>query len=367
MKLFSNLMVDVINPGFCIRCGACVASCPVKVISLKNLPELTGTCINCGICYGSCPEVVRPEVYQRAVFGAPARDQDLGTFIRAVSACSSDPSVKSCAQDGGAVTSLLTSLLESNHIDGTVLVCSGEKLWSPKIKVITDPKEVRRCSGSKYSHAPIFLGLRDAVDLYRRDRLALVGTPCQILALRRMLLSEPANRHLVEAIRLTIGLFCWGVFDYEKFFVNHINKLHMSLSEITKFDIKEGNMLLHTKEGSVAIPLDSIKEHLDLPCSLCSDFTAELADISFGTEGSPDGQTTILIRTKAGEEAFDIAAKSGRIVWSELGEQGIAEIKKAAASKRKRAEETVDAMKKVKRALPVWATEDQQKPYSNNP
>jgi coenzyme F420-reducing hydrogenase beta subunit len=363
IKLFSHLLMDVINPGFCIRCGACVASCPVKVLDLKPLPQLTGTCINCGICYGTCPEVVRPEVYQLAVFGSPERDEDLGTFSMALSASASDQGVRSRAQDGGAVTSFLAALLESNYIDGAVLVGTGEKPWLPVVRVITDPKEVVTCSGSKYSHAPIFTGVRDAVDFYRRDKLAVVGTPCQILACRRMMLSEPTNRHLIEAVKLTLGLFCWGVFDYERFFVGHVERAHAPLSEITKFDIRDGRISIQVKrENPIIIPLDSVREHLDFPCSICPDFTAKLADISFGAEGSPEGMTTVLLRTHEGLEAFEIAARSGMLAWSELGDS-ISAVKSAAALKRKRAEENLKAMKDAKRALPVWALE----PESKNP
>jgi ferredoxin len=40
----------------CISCGACVDSCPVNAITLKDKAEIAPSeCIDCGACEGQCP------------------------------------------------------------------------------------------------------------------------------------------------------------------------------------------------------------------------------------------------------------------------------------------------------------------------
>jgi coenzyme F420 hydrogenase subunit beta len=39
-------------------------------------------------------------------------------------------------------------------------------------------------------------------------------------------------------------------------------------------------------------------------CHFCSDYTAEFADLSFGGLGSPEGWTTVITRSKLGQEVL---------------------------------------------------------------
>jgi len=52
-----DLMYDVINQGLCIGCGCCVASCPVRAITMEfGKPNINrDLCIKCGACYAQCP------------------------------------------------------------------------------------------------------------------------------------------------------------------------------------------------------------------------------------------------------------------------------------------------------------------------
>ena len=46
------------------------------------------------------------------------------------------------------------------------------------------------------------------------------------------------------------------------------------------------------------------------PCQYCIDYVAELADISVGAVGSPDGWTTVIVRSELGQKLFDSAVKA---------------------------------------------------------
>lgn len=371
-KVFNHLVEDVIKPGFCVGCGACVAACPVKCLELKEeIPALTKGCINCYICYGMCPEVVNPKTFQKTIFGGAPADELLGTYTQALSVEATDAAMKARCQDGGAVTALLSSLLDTGYIDGAVVVGTAEEPWRPVARVATTTKELIECAGSKYSRAPVFLGLRDAVDLYYCERVAIVGTSCQILASWRMKFSDPTNRHLADAIKLRVGLFCGGVVGYNRFLINLVDKqLRTPLAEVAKFDIKNNRFIIYRKhKPKRELALSAVKRYMDLPCKLCTDFTAELADVSVGAVGSPAGRSTALIRTPTGAEAFDVTKKFRKFNAVELEKvkPGIEEIRKEAKAKKSAAAKELEIMRRVNKPIPVWLQERPPEPWKETP
>jgi coenzyme F420 hydrogenase subunit beta len=360
-KLFEHLEEEVVNPGFCVGCGACVAACPVKCLEMRGeIPALTRVCINCRICYGVCPEIMNPEILKKEIFGDAPSDELLGTYTRALTVRATDAAVKTRCQDGGAVTALLSSLLEADYIDGAILVGTQGEPWRPVARVATTTEELTECAGSKYSPAPMFIGLRDAVFFHYCERVAIVGTPCQILASWRMKFSDPTNRHLADAIKLRVGLFCGGVFEYDKLKEVVEKRFNAPLADVTKFDMRSNKFIIHRGEKlKQDIPLSSVKEQIHLPCRLCPDFTAELADISVGSAGSPEGFSTVLIRTSVGDEAFDTARRFRKFEAANLKKVklSIENLRKEAGAKKAMAAEELEALRKLKKALPVWLQE----------
>ena len=87
-------------------------------------------------------------------------------------------------------------------------------------------------------------------------------------------------------------------------------EMGMDLRDITKMNIK-GGVILQTKTGqTVKIPLRDAKSYAETKCQYCSDFSAELADISLGGIGL-EGWTLTIIRTDKGEDFFNQAVSKG--------------------------------------------------------
>jgi ferredoxin len=107
LKIFGNLIQEVVNKNLCMYCGACIASCPIDILfhSEKEEPIMRGTCAACQVCYYSCPRIELPvaEIEQQ-VFGRSrtAEEAILGIHVGAYSVKSKDPDVVKRAQDGGA-------------------------------------------------------------------------------------------------------------------------------------------------------------------------------------------------------------------------------------------------------------------------
>jgi coenzyme F420 hydrogenase subunit beta len=197
--------------------------------------------------------------------------------------------------------------------------------------------------------------------MYYKKKVAIVGTPCQIIASRRMGLSTPRNAHLSDAIKLRIGLFCSGVFKYEDFFKNFIEKnLQVPLASVDKFDLKGEKFIIYLKHGpSKELPLSEIRPYIDLPCRICTNFSAEMADISIGYAGSPAGRSTVLIRTELGEEAFAVAGGRGRLSVVDLASvrPGLEGVRQEALKKKALAAQAIEALRNEKKVLPVWMQE----------
>ncbi len=363
VKVFNDLINEVTTPGYCISCGACVASCPFVCLTMEGgIPVLKKACVNCGICYGECPQVIDSRQLEQKIFGRKASDEEVfGVYQQALSIEARSSDIKARAQDGGAVTALLASLLEGGFIDGAIVMGVGPLPWQPTPRVAMARNELIECAGTKYAMGPLFLGLRDAVDLHYCSRVAVVGTPCQITASRRMQLSELTNRRLGGTIVLHLGLFCEHAFEYEKFFRGIIQtQLRTPLPEVVKFDIKRGRFIIYRRhKPRRELALEAVQRYVCQSCKVCMDFAAELADISVGSDGSPIGRSTVLIRTQTGSEAFDIARRFRELDVLELEKvkPGIEAIRKTSKEKKLKAGREFQRIKLQRRPLPIWMQE----------
>lgn len=352
-------MKEVINPGLCLSCGACAASCTHAAVQMVDERLMLKTkCEVCNVCYYHCPQVNDQAALEVKTFGRSASEGEvLGIYERAFSAKALDPEIIAHAQDGGAVTALLAALLEVGFIDGAVVMGRDER-WHPIPKVAVTKEELIECSGTKYSRGAILLGLRDAVDLYSCQRLALVGTPCQIKAFRAMATGERAVYRLTHAVRLCIGLFCMRAFPYEEFFKRVIEgQLEVKLEEVSKFDIKRGRFIIYRKgKPKRELALDALEQFVDAPCRLCSDFASELADISVGAVGSPPNRSTMLLRTSRAFEALDAVGRGKALELRPLEEvePGLDAVKRAAMGKKKDVNNEIDRRRRLGKPLPPW-------------
>ncbi|MGP3667423.1 MAG: Coenzyme F420 hydrogenase/dehydrogenase, beta subunit C-terminal domain [Candidatus Bathyarchaeota archaeon] len=320
-KIFGTLLTEVIRKKICCGCGACVAVCPVNIISMKSVPEedeqptMVGRCILCEFCYYQCPWVP-PYPSEEKIFGRKREeDGELGAYISVYTARTTNEEIAKVATDGGVVTTILAYMFQQGIIDAAVVSGIDEKKpWKTVPKVVSTIDELLKTAGTRYTVSPTILGLGSAVDEYGKERIALVGTPCQIKALRKMQTTEKGALKYGSKVILAIGLFCMESFYYDKLIGKYL-KDKVDLSKISKFSIKGGKFMVITVDGKEAInvPLKEIRPYSRESCNNCTDFTAELADISVGSIGSADGWSTVVVRSEIGRKIFEECTAAGLI------------------------------------------------------
>jgi coenzyme F420 hydrogenase subunit beta len=324
---FWELEQAVIEADRCVQCGACVAACPSDSIAVGDdgLPTLVKMCTGCSLCWDFCP---RGGMRHEATWGLlqPAGDDDpVGWKVTGVPAAlggnglgplhqtwtaRARPGVPG-AQDGGLVSALLIGLLEAGAIDGALVAReSRTEPWKGEPYLARTPEEVVACAGSFYNQTMALAALDlKGHDLPPRPRIAVVGTPCEVEAIRAMQArpwSWGAQR--VDAVLLTIALLCTKSFNYEKLMVGEIQRQRgIPLEKVGKVDVIHGKLLVEDLDGNTLVsePVRDFHGAALKGCDECADFLGRAADISVGSVGSEDGWSSVLVRTEVGLQAVE--------------------------------------------------------------
>ncbi|MHA1242912.1 MAG: coenzyme F420 hydrogenase/dehydrogenase beta subunit N-terminal domain-containing protein [Promethearchaeota archaeon] len=185
-QALNDLVIDKQN---CVFCGACISLCPRIGMNEKE-PKLLEYDPECSTCFRYCPRTYFPtEMFEKELFNGDAnKSYSIGHYQKLMAAKSNDETVLRRAQNGGVVSSLLIHALESGLIDGVLLTDKDDK-WFPKPVIARTPDEILSCVGSKYTISPTLITYREAIREFKLEKLAFVGVPCQIHAVRKLQLS----------------------------------------------------------------------------------------------------------------------------------------------------------------------------------
>ncbi len=282
-KFFASLRHKVIDPGICSHCGACSAICPAYGIVVDpskpiDFPNWEEDCLDCGLCIRICPRWdYKPK-------------SGLGEYLEMFSA----KSRRFKGQDGGIATEILATALEEGTIDRAVVVARDEN-WYPTAITVTKPEQLERASGTKYSFAPLMVELRKAVFRSKKG-VGFVGTPCMISGLRRLQMVKSFRK-----VKIAVGLFCMENFYYDQL-VKFLADRGINIADAVRIGISKGKFIVKLNDGEKSFPVKELNPIVHSGCKVCEDFTAVESDISVGSVGSPEGFSTVIVRTEVGKE-----------------------------------------------------------------
>jgi coenzyme F420 hydrogenase subunit beta len=327
VRSFQDLIREVQDRGICGRCGGCVSFCSAgefNALGMRDdgLPELIDEekCVKCGICYLICPQIktLNRDLNEKMSWKSP-----IGPRRRHASARTTSPAIMEVCTDGGVVTSLLAYALDKKLIQAAI-VSKRMGPFTRQPMVATNSDELMEAAGSHFEETfhldeigrrynSFVPSIKDIKKLGKRnlEKIALVGTPCQIYTLRKMELLKVVPS---DTIVLTIGLFCMENFSFDEGARRRLEKsIGVHLKSIRKLNIKD-NVIVTQESGEVVhVPFEAVHEFARPACFACSDFACDYADISCGGLGSPDKYTTTIVRTSVGEKVYNGAKQEGYI------------------------------------------------------
>ncbi len=322
--------VDIENPRFwiedegedCILCGLCTRVCEeligISAINFANrgterevtapYRTLSDDCIGCGACAMVCPtEAMKSEknVYpmlEEDIREAEARflkgesDESLGVYNEIFAAKSVIE-----GQDGGVVTALLISGMQRGLFDA-VIVVQRKVGYKAEATIARDINEIMKARGTKYLRVKMISKLQEATEK-GKTKIAIVGTPCEVRATRRIQQILLRDSPTVEITIL--GLFCYESFDYEKLKEETKRLLSVDLDRSEKTQIRRGKYIVHVDGKEYSCRVREFSNAVENGCAYCNDFTAKLADVSIGSVGSADGYSTVIVRSEVGKKLLE--------------------------------------------------------------
>lgn len=327
VKSFRDLITEVQKPGFCGRCGGCVSFCSAGNLGAlkvddKGMPVFADEekCLRCGICYMICPNTNELDEELKEKLGWKP---SIGLVRDCTSAKTTDPRVAERCTDGGVVTSLLLSLLDRGMIDAA-LVSKSAGPFQRRPFLATTKEDIISGAGSHFDESLQVIELGSRYSTYSAamyalktlrqgfiDRVAMVGTPCQINTVRKM---QVLGVIPADVIKYCLGLFCMESLDFDDLQLRTLEeKYGFDLTQARKVNVKEAFSISLKDGGIIHLPFREIDTIARPACLVCTDFSAEYSDISFGGLGSPEGYTTVLIRSDTGNAMYRGALADGYI------------------------------------------------------
>ncbi len=279
-----------------------------------SAPVARDLCTDCGIARSSDPrrcgracQFIKPDYagLERRVHGRardPARPDErfFGPFRRMVRASLASPLPG--AQWTGIATRIGERLLASGSVDAVLTMAPDPKdRWRPVPVLVTEAAGMAQCRGMRMGYAPLLALLEPARAMGYR-RLAVIGIPCQVYALRAL------EQELGFERLYVIGTPCSDNTTTERFH-EFLALLAEDPDSITYLEFRaDYHVELRFTDGRVKeipflkLPISKLpRDFFPLTCRTCVDYTNVLADITVGYMAG-QGEQWLLVRNERGEE-----------------------------------------------------------------
>jgi coenzyme F420 hydrogenase subunit beta len=301
-------------------------------------PDLTGSarpglCTDCGIsrmgdgkaCGKAC-QFIQPDyegtemrVHGRTADPDQGEEAFFGVTLAMQRARLTPPAPG--AQWTGITTELAAELLRSGTVDAVLAVAPDPSdRWKPLPVIVTDPDDMAQCRGMRMGFGPTLAALEPAIAQGHR-RIALIGIPCQVYALRQIEADLGLDRLYV------IGTPCSDNTTTENFHT-FLDLLDEKPDTISYLEFRaDYRVELRFDDGRaprtipfLKLPISKLPaDFFPLTCKTCVDYTNRLADITVGYMAG-DGDQWIITRNARGAEM--LAGIADRLQTAPLTDKG---------------------------------------------
>lgn len=323
-----RLLAEVITPGLCVACGACLGLCPHLIFMDGQVAAPDPCGLTSGRCWSFCPVAQRD--------GLAQSQGPIGPVLGAWQGRATAGDLEGRVQYGGLVSELLSLALEQSMVREAVVTTAGLG-GAPQGARVTGRTGVLDAAGSVYAGGGALSHLNQALAEDAGHPLAVVGLPCQVQAIQSMKAS-PQHPQAAGRIHLVIGLFCTMNLPWRG--LRGLLAKHGVRAPLSRADFPPppaGIFQAWSNGAYHELPLEQVRALSYPGCAGCPDLTSEGADLSVGAcEGKP-GWNTILARTHAGAGLLELAAGKGLLELEPARPASMEHLTQAATAKRNRA------------------------------
>jgi len=273
--------------SLCTDCG----------ISRTNNPKRCGEA--CQFIKPNSPEL-ETQVHGRARDLGRPDELHFGPFIKMLRAALDHPSAG--AQWTGITTRIGERLLETGAVDAILTMTEDpQDRWKPLPIIIDKASDMAKCRGMRMGYAPLLSLLEPAIAKGYK-KMAVIGIPCQVYALRAL------EKELGLEKLYVIGTPCSDNTTTENFH-HFLSLVSSEPDEINYLEFRaDYHVEVRFKNGKkkeipfLQLPLSTLpNDFFPLTCRTCVDYTNVLSDITVGYMGG-QGEQWLIVRNQRGEE-----------------------------------------------------------------
>ncbi len=304
-----------------------ISDLPSVIVPRLNSAAPRNLCTDCGLsrmkiaksCGHAC-QFIKPDypALEARIHGTARRDPHFGVARAMYRAKLNLPA--SGAQWTGLTTRLAEKLLEDGLVDAVLTVGPDpQDRWKPQPILVTRADDMAQARGMRMGYAPLLALLEPASEAGHK-RIAVIGIPCQIYALRAIEAQLGFERIYV------IGTPCSDNTTTENFH-HFLAQLSDRPETISYLEFRaDYHVELRFDDGSrrdipfLKLPLSDLPpDFFPMTCRTCVDYTNALADITVGYMAG-EGDQWVIVRNARGQELLDAIAPE--ITLAPLGSSG---------------------------------------------
>lgn len=321
----------VAKGSLCSGCGGCALIAPDKITMEKIAPGYLRP-VQSGPLEPNEENAIAktcPGLGQVVEAGDRTDDVLWGPYVEMCTGHATDEALRHRASSGGALSALLMDLLNRGEIDGVVQTGADPAVPVGNQSAVSQTAEdILMASGSRYAPSAPLEALTPHLGQGRR--LAVVGKPCDIAALRALALIDP---RIDETVAYMVSFFCGGV-PSETGAQEVVRALGVDpkdaaafryrgmgwpgLATVETHDGQTASMTYHESWGKI------LSRHVQHRCKICADGSGMAADIVCADAWEADdkgyplfeeapGMSLIVARTALGAGAVAQAKEVGAI------------------------------------------------------
>ncbi len=327
----SPTLKKIVAGNLCAGCGGCAVAAPGRV-AMSMTPEGFLRPVETGPIDAAAEARIAeicPGVGLRLEADGRTNHHYWGPVLATRRGYAADADLRHAASSGGALSGLLAHLLESGAVAGVWQTAAADApVYANRTVISRSRADILAAAGSRYAPSAPLSDIADALE--RGERLAFVGKPCDVAALRALARNDA---RIDACFPYMLSFFCAGV-PSQKGAEAVIAALGVEREGLAAFrfrgngwpgfatatrkDGTETRMSYHDSWGGI------LTGHVQLRCRLCPDGTGGFADVvcadawACDADGYPlfeeqEGQSLIVTRTAKGEALVTAACAQGEI------------------------------------------------------